>query len=68
MIRFITKVLHQRQLLVAHLRGNLFENLAARNLVRQRCNYDVTVFFFVRGTQPQRAIPLVIDLFDLAPR
>ncbi len=68
MIGLVTQVLDERQLLVAHLRRDLLEYLAAGNLVRQRTDDDVAVLLPVRGAQSQRSVAAIVDLLDIASR
>ena len=61
-IRLIAKILHHRQFLGSHLRGDLFEHLGRRDLVRQSRDDDVAVLFFPHGAHLDRTISGLVHL------
>ena len=60
-IGFVADVLDHRQLLLAHLRGDLLDDLVARHLVRQLGDDDDVVFFLVDGARLEAAVAGVVD-------
>ena len=67
-IGLVADVLDHRQLLLAHLRGDLLDDLVARHLVRQLGDDDDVVFFLVDGARLVRAVARVVDGQQLRAR
>ena len=67
-IRFVAKILDHRQLFRLHLAGDLFHDPAARSLIWQTGDHNITVFNFVSCPRAKRPIARRIDLSQLGFR
>jgi len=64
-VRLVAQVLHHRQFLGRHLRGDLLEHLRARRLERQLVDHDLAVLDRIARAQPQRSATALVDLHNL---
>ncbi len=67
-VGLVAQVLDHRQLLRAHLRGDLLEHLRARDLVRQLGDDDLAVLDLEAGPRAERAVAGLVDLQQLFAR
>ena len=68
MIGLVTQVFQHRQFFCVHLRGDLLKDTVAGTLVRQRGNYNTTLFLLPHGAQLDRAVAGLVHLHDLGTR
>ena len=67
-IRLIAQILNHRQLLAAHLLGDLLEHLAARGLPGQRLDDDAVLVFDVGRAGLEATVTLLVDVDEIAAR
>ena len=65
MIRLVAKILDHRQLLLLHLRANLFEHFASGHLEGQRVDHDFAILNFIGGARLEAAGTGVVHLHQL---
>ena len=61
MVGFVADVFQPRQLLGAHLRGDLLDHLGRRHLVGQRVDHDVLAFLLEGGAGTHAAVAGFVD-------